>query len=153
MKAFYAGSFDPFTNGHLYVVRQAAALFEEVIVGVGVNRGKRRHFPPEVMVGAITRSLEQAEIANARVIAYDQLTSQAAVSSGAGVLIRGLRNGVDYDFEENLAALNQKLGNLETIYFRAGATAHISSSMVMELAHYGADVTELVPPAVRAVME
>lgn len=152
MKAFYAGSFDPFTNGHLYVVRQAAQLFEEVIIGLGVNSEKRRHFSSETMVGAIAQTLAQAGIRNARAIAYETLTSVAAKAAGADVLIRGLRNGVDYDFEENLAALNQKLSGLETMYFRAGETAHISSSMVMELVRYGADVGELVPPAVRALM-
>jgi len=153
MKAFYPGSFDPFTNGHLYVVRQAAAVFDQVIVGVGENVTKARTFPPDVMAETINQTLKLAGIANARALAYDSLTSQAAVAVGAGMLVRGLRNGVDYAFEENLASLNHKWAGLETVYFRGGEQAHISASTVMELVRFGADVSELVPAPVWALIQ
>ena len=153
MKAFYPGSFDPFTNGHLYVVRQAATLFDQVIVGIGINPTKSFNFLPELMRQAIDQTLQAEGLTNVQALVYNSLTSQAARAAGADFLIRGVRNGMDYEFEENLAALNQKFSGLETIYFRGGATAHISSSMVMDLVRFGADVTGLVPPAIQALIK
>ena len=103
------------------------------------------------MQAAIAQTLQEEKLANVQVEVYNSLTSVAAAQVGADFLIRGVRNGIDYGFEENLAALNQKLSGLETIYFRGGQTAHISSSMVVELVHFGADVSGLVPAALCAL--
>lgn len=144
-KAFYAGSFDPFTNGHLYVVTQAAKVFDQVIIGIGENPEKERNFSAEIMKTAIEKVLARKNFANVKVIIYKSLTVRAAEKEGADFLVRGLRNGVDYDFEENLALINQNISGLETIYFRAGETAHVSASAVMQLWHEGVAVDNWIP--------
>ena len=82
----------------------------------------------------------------------DGLTVDLAKEKNAKFLVRGLRNGTDYEYEENLAIVNSKIAGVETIYFRAGETAHISSSVVMELYNYGKDITKWVPKEVLEVL-
>ncbi len=152
-KAFYAGSFDPFTRGHLQVVEQAAEIFDQVIIGVGENPEKRRHFGVEEMVGVIEKVLAGRGLAEVvRAVSYSGLTVRQAEREGANYLVRGLRNGVDYDYEENLALINQNISGLKTIYFRAGETAHVSASAVVELWRGGVEVGEWVPEEVAAMM-
>ena len=151
-RGFYPGSFDPFTNGHLYVVKQAARLFDEVIVGVGQNVAKTRRVPLKSLVKAVETVLQRENLHNVRVLSYNNLTFEMARRVKADFLVRGVRNGADYDFEENLALVNYKLGQIETLYLRAGETAHVSSSMVCELARYGADIRAFVPPEVAALL-
>lgn len=151
-KAFYAGSFDPFTNGHLYVVTQAAKVFDQVIIGIGENPEKERNFSAEVMKTAIEKVLMRKNFANVKVIIYKGLTVRAAEKESADFLVRGLRNGVDYDFEENLALINQNISGLETIYFRAGETAHVSASAVMQLWREGVTVDNWVPEEILTIL-
>jgi pantetheine-phosphate adenylyltransferase len=154
MKAFYAGSFDPFTKGHLYVVKQAARVFEEVVLALGENLSKKRVTGAEAMVKAMRAVLQREGLTKVKVLRYEGLTVRAAQEAGADFLIRGLRNnGVDYDYEENLAAVNFKLSGLETIYFRAGETSFISSSMVRELGKYQSEVKEFLPDEVRPLLQ
>lgn len=149
MKAFYAGSFDPFTNGHLHVVQLAAQIFDEVIVGIGENPTKKRYFEVAKMKQAIETTIQAEGLASkVTVITYQGLTAAAAKDRGAKFLVRGLRNGSDYDFEENLALLNQEIAGLETIYLRAGKTAYVSSSAVRELVANGQTVDHWVPIAI-----
>lgn len=153
MNGFYAGSFDPITNGHLYVIKSAAWVFDEVVVGIGVNEDKRRSFAPEVMKETLEKVLVRENLANVRVVVYDNLTVEQAKKEHCQFLIRGLRDGVDYGEEETLARTNLAFGGLETIYFRAGEMAYISSSVVMELAKYRADVGKLVPIEISKLIE
>jgi pantetheine-phosphate adenylyltransferase len=154
MKAFYAGSFDPFTNGHLYIIKQAAAIFSEVIVAFGENPKKKRTFPVSKMTAATEAVLAREGLSQVKVMTYQGLTAQVAKNVGANCLIRGLRyNGMDYDYEENLAAINFKLSGLETIYFRAGAGSLISSSIVLELWEYQADLSEYLPPEIMPLLQ
>ncbi len=151
-KAFYAGSFDPFTNGHLYVVTQAAKVFAEVIIGIGENPGKERNFSAEEMKVAIEKVLTRKNFANVKVVIYKGLTVRTAEKAGADFLVRGLRNGIDYDFEENLALINQNISGIETIYFRAGETAHVSASAVVQLWREGVVVNDWVPEEILAIL-
>lgn len=152
-KAFYAGSFDPFTNGHLYVVKQASGLFDEVIIALGCNPLKKRVFESEEMKKAIEVTLKSQQIQNVKVMIYNGLTIEKATKEKVSFLIRGVRNGVDYDFEENLAMVNYELTALETIYFRAGKSAYVSSSMVLELWRGGRAINQWVPEAVQQLMQ
>ena len=145
MKAIYAGSFDPFTIGHLHVLKQACSVFEKVYVAIAVNSSKKRRIDKEVMKDAICKVIENNNLSNVEVVIFDGLTVDLAKEKGAKFLVRGLRNGTDYEYEENLAVVNSKIAGIETIYFRAGKTAHISSSIVMELHSYGQDITKWVP--------
>ncbi|MDR0462929.1 MAG: pantetheine-phosphate adenylyltransferase [Pseudomonadales bacterium] len=146
MNGFYAGSFDPITNGHVYVIKLAAELFDEVVVGIGHNPDKKRNFEPDAIKVVLEQILTNAKLSNVRVITYDDLTVNQAKEENCQFLIRGLRDGVDYGAEEVLARTNFTVGGLETIYFRAGDTAHVSSSVVMQLAKYDTNISGLVPP-------
>lgn len=150
--AIYPGSFDPFTNGHLDIVKKASALFDEVHVVIGVNSQKRRSFEAEKMKTAIEKTLYSVGITNAKVEIYDGLMAEFARTNGIHYMIRGLRNNMDYNYEENIAEVNKLIyPEMEYIYFRAENVA-VSSSMVKELHSYGQDVSAYLPEAVLAVL-
>jgi len=143
--AVYAGSFDPFTNGHLHVLCQAAKVFDKVYLVIAVNSEKKRRTDKQMMKEAIEKVLENKRIANVEIVIFDGLIVDIAKEKQAEFLVRGLRNGTDYEYEENMAVVNSKIAGIETIYFRAGKTSHISSSIVMELLKHGKDVSKWVP--------
>lgn len=116
---FYAGSFDPFTNGHLHVIKVASQIFDKVIVGIGVNSSKSRRFDKIIMKEAIEKVLVSNNLSNVSVITYSNLSVDSAIENGANFLIRGIRNGMDYDYEENIALINEEISSLDTIYIRA----------------------------------
>lgn len=152
-KAIYPGSFDPFTNGHLDIVKKAAALFDEVVVIIGVNPKKKRTFIAENMKRAIEDTMKENGIDNVSVVWLDGLVAQYAKEIDAQYMIRGLRNNLDYNYEENIAEVNKLVNpNLEYVYFRAENVA-VSSSMVKELAHYEQDVSVYVPDPVYQCMK
>ena len=142
---FYAGSFDPFTIGHLHVVKVASSLFDKIVIGIGVNPKKSRRFDIEKMKQAITQLLQDEQIHNFEITSFDGLTADVAKQHNADFLIRGIRNGMDYDFEENLATINKEIADIDTIYVRAGAYGAISSSMVFELLSRNKDVSKYLP--------
>ena len=142
---FYAGSFDPFTVGHLHIVKVASRIFDKVIVGIGVNPKKTRRYDNLKMKEAIEKLLEFENMNNIEVVIFDGLTADVAIEYGADFLIRGVRNGIDYDFEENLALINEEIAGIDTIYIRAGEYGAISSSMVFELQSRNKDVSKYIP--------
>ena len=149
---FYAGSFDPFTNGHLKVIHEAAQVFDKVIIGMGVHPDKKRKFDKSKMKSAIEQTLIKEGLDNVEVVSYSNLTTDAALDHSSTFLIRGIRNGTDYAYEENIASINEEISGLDTVYFR-GNSCNISSSMVRELLKYGKDVSEYVPADVLKVMQ
>ena len=142
---FYTGSFDPFTNGHLHVVKKAAEVFDKVIIGIGIHPTKRRRFDKEEMKLAIEKVLKRENLNNVCVIEYDNLSVDCAKEHNSTYLIRGIRNGTDYEYEEIMASMNEELSGLDTIYFRAGKLGNISSSMVVELLRNGRNVDTYLP--------
>lgn len=153
--AVYAGSFDPFTNGHMDVVKKAARLFAHLYVVIATNTEKPRAFDAAQMRGAIERSIADAGIGNCTVCIHTGLTADFAEQVGASYLVRGLRNSLDYSYEENLAAVNRALcKTLDTVYFRA-ENAALSATMVRELCRYGGvrRAAPYVPAPVFALLE
>ena len=147
-KAIYPGSFDPFTNGHLDIVKKAAALFDEVDVVIGVNANKRRTFSAEAMKAAIEKTLQELGLFNVSVTVCDGLVAEYAKANEIGYMIRGLRNNMDYNYEENIAEVNKLINpRMEYVYFRAENVA-VSSSMVKELRSYGLDISPYVPKTI-----
>lgn len=142
---FYAGSFSPFTNGHLHVVKEASKLFDEVIIGIGINSKKVPKYDNNLMKEAIEKVLEREKLNNVKVIIYNKLSADAALEKNATVLIRGIRNTMDYEYEEKMALINKELSGLDTIYIRAGEFGNVSSSLVVELLEYGRDVSKFIP--------
>ena len=149
---FYAGSFDPFTNGHLHVVTQSAKLFDRVIIGIGVHPKKTRRFDKELMQKAIEQVLVRNNLNNVTVITYDNLSVDVAIENNSTFLVRGIRNGMDYEYEENMASINEEISGLDTVYIRAGNLGNISSSMVMELLRNNKDVSKYLPEEVLALV-
>ena len=150
---FYTGSFDPFTNGHLHVVKKAADVFDKVIIGIGIHPTKRRRYDKEEIKTAIEKLLVSENLDNVCVIEYDNLSVDVARAYNATYLIRGIRNGTDYEYEEIMAGMNEELSGLDTIYFRAGKLGNISSSMVVELLRNGKDVTKYLPKEIVDVIK
>lgn len=152
-KAIYPGSFDPFTNGHLDIVRKSAAIFDQVYVVIGVNANKKRTFSANRMISAIEKALADAGITNAVVTSHAGLVAQYAKEQGIGYMIRGLRNNMDYNYEENIAEVNKLINpTMESVYFRSDNVA-VSSSMVKELHSFGLDVSPYLPKAVYDILQ
>ena len=150
---FYTGSFDPFTNGHLHVVKKAAEVFDKVIIGIGIHPTKRRRYDKEEMKSAIKEVLKRENLNNVDVIEYDNLSVDVAIAHNSTYLVRGVRNGTDYEYEEIMASMNEELSGLDTIYFRAGKLGNISSSMVVELLRNGRDVSTYLPSEIVNVIK
>ena len=149
--ALYAGSFDPYTNGHHAIVKKAAALVDEVVVMIAVNIEKKRAFDAEAMRRAIEQAL-QADGLNARAVIHTGLVADYCKEHGIRWYVRGLRNNMDYNYEENLAQINHLINPaLESIYLRSDDPA-ISSSMIRELMAFGKDVTGYVPETVARII-
>lgn len=142
---FYAGSFDPFTNGHIHVIKQASKLFDKVYVGIGINNSKVRHYKQEDMREVIIKTLKREKLNNVEVVIYNGLSIECAKSVNATYLIRGIRNGMDYQYEENLASMNEEISNMDTIYIRAGKYGVVSSSFVRDLINNNMSVEKYVP--------
>ena len=149
---FYAGSFDPFTIAHMHVVKTAAKLFDKLIIGIGINSQKERTYDKEIMKKAIEQSLKDENIFNVEVITYEGLSVDAAKDNNCNFLIRGIRDDMDYYYEENIAEINEEISGLDTIYVRAGTLGGISSSTVREIFTNGKDVSRYVPKAILDVM-
>ena len=149
--ALFAGSFDPYTNGHHDIVRKAAALFDEVVVLIGVNVNKRRAFDAEAMRQAIQQTID-ADGLKARAVIDNGLVADYCARNGILWYVRGLRGAADYSYEEGNAQVNRLLNpGLETIYLRADDNA-VSSSMVRELMAFGKDVGAFLPaPVLRLI--
>ena len=150
---FYAGSFDPFTNGHLHVIKKSSELFDELIVGIGIHKEKSRRFDRDLMKKAIEKVIVSENLTNVKVIAYDNLSVDTAKNEGANILVRGIRNGMDYEYEEILASINEEISGLDTIYIRAGNLGNISSSMVMELLENGRNVDKYLPEEIIKIVK
>ena len=144
--AVYAGSFDPFTNGHLSIVQSASDLFDHVYVVIAQNANKQRKISPEQMKEAISQVFKREKLLNCTaVLLPDTLVADYCKTLDAQYLVRGIRNTSDYLYEENIAKINREINpELKTIYFRADNEV-ISSSMVRELAHYKKDISAYVP--------
>lgn len=146
--AVYAGSFDPFTNGHLDIVRRAAKLFDKVIILLAVNPFKSRTFDIALMANKIYDILQGDEFQNCSVYVAgpEMFTVDIAEHFGAKYLIRGVRNVEDFVAEEELAAANKRLNaKIETIYFRSDY-AEISSTKVKEYIKSQPELVKLLVP-------
>ena len=151
--ALYAGSFDPYTNGHHDIAKKACALFDEVVVMIAVNVQKKRSSDAEAMRRAIQQTLDDDGLHNARAVIHTALVADYCAEHGIRWYVRGLRNSMDYNYEENIAQINHLINPaLESIYLRSDDPA-ISSSMIRELRAFGKDVSKYVPEAVFELLE
>ncbi len=153
-RAVYPGSFDPFTNGHLDVVRRAAALFDELIVAVAANPAKRTPlFSAEERVAMIREAV--AGVPGVEVTAYRGLTVEYGRLRGAQALVKGLRTQADFEAELQQAMMNRELApEIDTVFLLSSfAQIFVSSSILKDVAGNGRDVSQFVPPAVASRLE
>ena len=142
--AIFPGSFDPFTVGHYDIVRRALPLFDEIVIGVGVNAQKQPLFSVEERVDAIRKAF--AGEPKVRVEAYHSLTVDFAREAGAAFMLRGVRSTVDFEYEKAFAEANKQLSGIETVLlFTKPEYEHISASLVRDLYLHGKDITPYLP--------
>lgn len=142
--AFFAGSFDPFTIGHASIVERALSLFDEIVVGVGINPLKTSAEEAERRAKHIIRLYENEP--RIVVSTYSGLTVDAARDSGATCLLRGVRSVKDFEYERDMADINRQLSGLETVLlYSLPEYSAVSSSMVRELQAFGKDVSRYLP--------
>ena len=151
--AVYAGSFDPFTNGHLSIVKEAAEIFDKVYICIAVNANKQRFTSQDAMKMAISKCLQNNGLNNCIVIGWSGLVAEACRKLDAKYLIRGLRGTSDYLYEETIAKINKEINpDLKTVYFRAENDV-VSSSLVRELLKYEKKIDKYVPEDVLSVLQ
>ncbi|WP_395361633.1 pantetheine-phosphate adenylyltransferase [Levilactobacillus parabrevis] len=146
--AVFPGSFDPLTNGHLDLIQRASRMFDHLIVAVGQNTSKRGVFTASERVAFIEAGTQA--LANVSVQVEAGLTVDFMRSVNATVLVRGLRNSTDFEFEQGIAGMNRSLDDqIDTVCLMAAPKYQfVSSSLLKEVAQFGGGLTQLVPPAV-----
>ena len=155
---FYPGSFDPVTFGHIDIARRAVKLVDRLVVAVGTHHDKHALFTAEERVGMVVEALRPVadEIGAAfDVTTFDTLTVGAARDLGAVVIIRGLRDAGDFDYEMQMAGMNAAMvPDVETVFLASSPeTRYIAASFVRQIAAMGGDVTAFVPAAVAAALK
>jgi pantetheine-phosphate adenylyltransferase len=151
--ALYTGSFDPVTNGHLDVVRQACRLVDRLVIAIGVHPAKAPIFSTEERVHMLKASCDPVVAESGtmlEVVTFDDLSVQAAQRYGATILVRGLRDGTDLDYEMQMAAMNGAMApDVQTVFFPASPMVRpITATLVRQIAAMGGDVTGFVPAVV-----
>ena len=153
--ALYPGSFDPVSNGHLDVVRQAVGLCDKLIVAIGIHPGKKPLFATEERL-AMVREVFGPVAARAGcgfdAVTYDGLTITSARDHGARIMIRGLRDGTDLDYEMQIAGMNETMApEVQTVFLPASVGVRpITATLVRQIAAMGGDVSAFVPASVAA---
>lgn len=147
-KAICPGSFDPVTNGHMDIIRRAAATFDEVVVAVLTNPRKKPLFTVEERVEMLRSAVQ--DLSNVSVASAEGLLVDFAREQGADIIVKGLRPIQDFEYEWQMGMVNKELNpQIETYFLMSRMEySYLSSSIVRELASYGGDVGELVPPGV-----
>ena len=150
-RAVCPGSFDPVTNGHIDIISRASALFDEVVVAVGVNKAKSsaRLFSAEERMEMLEKVC--ADFPNTSVAGFEGLLTTFCTERGIGTIVKGLRAISDFDYELQMAQMNSSLVEVETVFIPTSPEySFLASSLVKEVATFGGDVSKLVPPDVLA---
>jgi pantetheine-phosphate adenylyltransferase len=154
--ALYSGSFDPMTNGHLDVVARGLKLADRLVVAIGIHPGKAPLFSSDERANLIheTGAAAGVEVARIAVISFSGLVVDAARQHGATLILRGVRDGTDLDYEMQMAAMNAAMApDIETVFVPAApGTRHVTATLVRQIAAMGGDVSPFVPPAVATAL-
>ncbi len=147
----YPGTFDPMTLGHADIIRRGAKLVDRLILGVTTNPSKNPMFSTEERLTMVEREVDSLGIGNVEVVGFNALLVKFAQQQGASVIIRGLRAVADFEYEYQMAGMNQQLDDdIETIFLMADVSLQpIASKLVKEIALFGGDITPFVSTAVR----
>jgi pantetheine-phosphate adenylyltransferase len=155
--ALYAGSFDPLTNGHLDVLKASFAVADVVIAAIGIHPGKAPLFSFEERMALIEKAAKAEfgkDAKRVRVVAFDGLVIDAARAHGSKIMIRGLRDGTDLDYEMQMAGMNETMApDLQTVFLPASPSVRtITATLVRQIASMGGDIRPFVPAAVAAAL-
>jgi len=156
--AFYSGSFDPITNGHLDVIVGAAAFCDKLTIGVGTNPSKAALFSVEERLSLILDAARPALAGTGcslDVVAFSGLAIEAARAAGATIIVRGLRDSTDFDFEMQMAGMNGAMApEIRTVFLPASSPVRpIAATLVRQIAAMGGDVAAFAPPNVVAALK
>ncbi|GGK48408.1 pantetheine-phosphate adenylyltransferase [Salinarimonas ramus] len=154
--ALYTGSFDPVTNGHVDVLVQGAALVDRIVIAIGVHPGKTPLFSADEKADLIRASLAMLSLpVKVEIVTFADLAVDAARRAGATIVLRGLRDATDFDYEMQMAGMNAAMApEIRTIFLPAsGPTRHISGTLVRQVAKMGGDVAPFVPAPVAAALK
>ena len=145
LRAIYPGTFDPVTLGHMDIIKRAARISDELIVGILQNKAKSPLFSVEERVTMLRRVTENLE--NVKIIPFEGLLVDFAKQMDAQVIVRGLRAVTDFEYELQMSHTNRKLNSdIETLFLTAGMDySYLSSTTVKEVASFGGDITQFVP--------
>ena len=148
----YPGTFDPITLGHADIIRRGAKLVDRLIIGVTTNPSKNPMFTPEERMAMVEREVAALGIDNVTVVGFNALLMRFAEKQGASVIVRGLRAVADFEYEFQMAGMNQQLNaDIETVFLMADvALQPIASRLVKEIASYGGAIDTFVPPRIAA---
>ncbi len=147
-RAIFPGTFDPFTIGHYSIVERGLSFFDEIIIGIGLNNTKKTLFSVEKRLDLIQQAYELET--RVKVMSYNSLTVDFALSVHSDYVLRGLRSVGDFEYERTIADANRKLTGIETvILFTESKYSYISSTVARELISYGKDITAFLPPNVK----
>jgi len=148
----YPGTFDPITLGHADIIRRGAKLVDRLIIGVTTNPSKNPMFSTDERLAMVRRELVALGVDNAEVVGFNALLMKFAEAQGASVIVRGLRAVADFEYEYQMAGMNQQLNpNIETVFLMADVSLQpIASRLVKEIALFEGEVSRFVSPAVRA---
>lgn len=147
---FYSGSFDPITFGHTDVIDRALTIVDELVVGVGVHHGKVPMFTADERVAMIEEEIgpiAEKHGRDFRVVTFDNLAVHAAAAEGASLIIRGLRDGTDFDYEMQMAGMNSEMApQIQTVFLAASPSVrHIAANLVRQIAAMNGTVDAFVP--------
>ena len=147
----YPGTFDPITLGHADIIRRGAKLVDRLIIGVTTNPSKNPMFTPDERIAIVRREVDAMGLHNIEVVGFNALLMKFAEVQGASVIVRGLRAVADFEYEYQMAGMNQQLNSrIETIFLMADVSLQpIASRLVKEIALFGGDITRFVSPTVR----
>ncbi|WP_288486113.1 pantetheine-phosphate adenylyltransferase [uncultured Novosphingobium sp.] len=151
----YPGTFDPITLGHADIIRRGAKLVDRLILGVTTNPSKNPMFTPDERIAMVKREVASLGIENVDVVGFNALLMKFAEAQGASVIVRGLRAVADFEYEYQMAGMNQQLNaGIETVFLMADVGLQpIASKLVKEIAIFGGDISKFVSPAVRDDVE
>ena len=147
----YPGTFDPVTLGHADIIQRGAKLVDRLIIGVTTKISKDPLFTPAERIAMVTREVAALALGNVEVVGFNALLMKFAEKQNASVIVRGLRAVADFEYEFQMAGMNQQLNDdIETVFLMADASLQpIASKLVKEIAQFGGDIVKFVSPAVR----
>ena len=151
----YPGTFDPCTLGHADIIRRGAKLVDRLIIGVTTNPSKTAMFTTDERMEMMAAEVARLGLTNVEIRGFDALLMKYARHVGAGVIIRGLRAVADFEYEYQMAGMNQQIdASIETVFLMADISLQpIASKLVKEIALYGGDIAPFVPPKVKDAVE